>query len=319
VLQRFRDAGLKLKPSKCSLLQRSVGFLGHVVSGLGISVDPKKISAVVDWPTPINVKEVRGFLGLCSYYRRFVQGFGNIAAPLNTLTEKNRPFCWTDECRIAFDTLKEALTTAPVLAMPDETGQFILDTDASDLSIGAVLSQVQGGDERVIAYASRKLSSPERNYCVTRRELLAIVYFLKYFRHYLLGRKFLVRTDHSALQWLRKTREPIGQQARWIGFIEEFDFDILHRPGTRHGNADAMSRKPCRKDCCTDSGALEIAEPGAVCGVYSPIEKLTERPARARWRSEAMNYESSTVEPSKKITDPKGQWGSVHPAVCRFW
>jgi len=129
--------------------------------------------------------------------------------------------------------------------MPNDSDPFVLDTDACDVSIGAVLSQVQEGKERVIAYVSRSLSKQEKNYCVTRKELLAVVYYSKTFRQYLLGRKFLIWTDHSALQWLRTTPEPMGQQARWCEILEEFDFQIVHRPEVKHGNADALSRRPC--------------------------------------------------------------------------
>jgi hypothetical protein len=257
VLERLQQAGLKLKPSKCSLLQRSVEFLGHVVSEGNVGVNPAKIRDVEEWPTPVSLKEVRGFVGLCSYYRRFVKDFGKIAAPLTSLSEKGRKFVWTEECQQAFKTLKGLLTSAPLLAMPNDTDTFILDTDASQYAIGAVLSQIQSDGERPVAYASRKLSRAEVNYCVTRKELLAVVYFLKYFHHYLMGRRFRVRTDHAALQWLRRIPEPVGQQARWIGYMEEFDFEILHRAGSRHGNADSMSRRPCRKKecfCATNEG-----------------------------------------------------------------
>ena len=251
VLDRLTSAGLKLKPSKCSLLQRSVSFLGHIISAEGIATDPRKVSDITGWPVPRNVKEVRAFVGICGYYRRYVENFASIAKPLYQLTEKNHKFEWTADCETAFERLKAALTSPPVLGMPNDTDPFVLDTDASNWAIGAVLSQKQEGTERVIAYASRKLSKAEMNYCVTRRELLAIVFFLKYFRHYLLGRPFLVRTDHAALQWLRRTPEVMGQQARWLNTMEEYDFTVMHRPGSRHGNADAMSRLPCvRADCC---------------------------------------------------------------------
>src|SRR5206468_7696172 len=133
------------------------------------------------------------------------------------------------------------------------------DTDASNTAIGAVLSQVQEGEERVIAYASRTLSRPERNYCVTRKELLAVVYFTKQFKSYLLGREFLIRTDHSALRWLKLTPEPIGQQARWLEKLEEFNYRIEHRPGQKHTNADALSRRPCRQ--CKIQGYEEETPP----------------------------------------------------------
>jgi len=213
IFDRLRAANLKLKSSKCSLMRAEVQFLGHVVSGEGVATDPAKIEVVRDWPAPTEVKEVRSFLGLASYYRRFVPTFAEIAAPLQSLTQKNKTFNWSPECDRAFVRLKYALMSSPILAMPNDTEPFLLDTDACDVSIGAVLSQVQGGVERVIAYASRSLSKSERNYCVTRKELLAIVCFTKTFSQYLLGRQFVVRTDHSALQWLRTTPEPIGQQA----------------------------------------------------------------------------------------------------------
>jgi len=256
LFQRLRTANLKLKPSKCLMLRRSVAFLGHVVSEKGIGTDPDKIDAVRDWPQPTNLHEVRSFLGLAGYYRRFVPAYAEHAAPLHRLSQKGIRFSWTEDCQKAFVKLKEALTISPILAMPTDGEGFVVDTDASNDSIGAVLSQVQGGVERVIAYASRTLSRTERNYCVTRRELLVIVYYAKKFRMYLLGRHFLIRADHSALQWLRRTPEPIGQQARWCEILEEFDFRIEHRARRSHGNADALSRQPCRQ--CEDEGATTI-------------------------------------------------------------
>ena len=251
ILQRLQNAGLKLKPSKCNIMQKTVEFLGHLVSADGIKPHPEKIIAVVNWPIPSSLRDLRAFLGLCGYYRRFIFQFSAVAAPLYSLTEKGRSFEWTSECQSAFEQLKQHLTSSPILCMPTDHDHFVLDTDASDTAIGAVLSQSIDGVERVVAYASKRLSRAEMNYCVTRRELLAVVFFVKYFRHYLLGRRFTVRSDHAALQWLRRIPEPMGQQARWIGLLEEFDFDVIHRPGNRHGNADAMSRRPCsRQRCC---------------------------------------------------------------------
>jgi len=247
VLARLMGANLKLKPNKCSFLQRSVDFLGYKVSGRGIETDERKIDAVLRWPVPTKLREVRGFLGLCGYYRRFVHNFSEVAAPLHAMTKKNAPFRWTQKCQTAFETLKCKLTSAPILALPRDEGQYILDTDASDHGIGAVLSLVQDGEERVINYASRLYSTAEQRYCVTRKELLAVVFFMKQFRQYLLGRPFRVRTDHAALQWLRRTPEPIGQQSRWLEVLEEFAFDVEHRPGRKHENADALSRRPCRQ------------------------------------------------------------------------
>jgi len=240
---RLREANLKLKPSKCTLLQRKVSFLGYTLSEAGVSTDPSKIQAVQNWPVPANLRQCRAFVGLCQYYRRFVPNFSAVAAPLHALTKKGAPFKWTHECQVAFQQLKDALVSADVLALPSDEGQFVLDCDASDLAIGAVLSQVQNGEERPICYASQLYDSHQKNYNVTRKELLALVTFVKKFRQYLLGRSFLIRTDHAALQWLRRTPEPIGQQARWLEILEEFDFTVQHRPGSQHVNADALSRR----------------------------------------------------------------------------
>ena len=242
VLGRLKSAQLKLKPAKCNLFSREVTYLGHVISAEGFSTDPAKVEAVCSWPTPASVHDVRSFLGLASYYRRFVANFASIAQPLHKLTEKKIPFHWTNECQQAFDILKNKLTTAPVLVYPEISKQFILDTDASDRGIGAVLSQMHDGQERVIAYGSRALSKAERNYSTTRKELLAVVYFTRHFRHYLLGCEFLLRTDHSSLQWLHNFKEPEGQVARWLEQLSSFRYSIQHRPGKRHSNADALSR-----------------------------------------------------------------------------
>ena len=245
VLQRLRSAKLKLKPKKCHLFHKEVSFLGHVVSEAGVTTDPAKIDAVEKWPTPINAKQVRSFLGLASYYRRFIKNFSNVAKPLTKLTEKEQEFIWTTECEEAFQALKHKLITAPILAYPKLGVEFILDTDASNFGVGAVLSQEDDGKERVIAYASRTLNKAEQNYCVTRRELLAIVTFLKHFRHYLYGQSVTVRTDHGALRWLMNTKNPEGQVARWLEVVSQYRLTLVHRAGRIHLNADGLSRRPC--------------------------------------------------------------------------
>ena len=245
VFQRLREAGLRLKPSKCSFLQSQVQYLGHVISRSGIATDPKKTEKVASWPTSTSKSEVQKFLGFTGYYRRFVKDFASVARPLHRLTERNTSFLWTDDCQRAFDELRQRLCSAPVLAFPDFTRQFILDTDASDVGIGAVLSQKdEEGREQVIAYGSRALSKSERRYCVTRRELLAVVEFTRLYRVYQVGRKFILRTDHGSLTWIRNFRDPEGQLARWLERLQELDFDVVHRQGRAHTNADALSRLP---------------------------------------------------------------------------
>uniref|UniRef100_A0A8C9VS90 Gypsy retrotransposon integrase-like protein 1 n=1 Tax=Scleropages formosus TaxID=113540 RepID=A0A8C9VS90_SCLFO len=257
VFAAIRAAGLKLHPAKCNLLQRQVKFLGHVVDANGVSTDPDKVRQVRDWPAPENVSELQSFLGLASYYRRFVRGFADIAAPLHRLTAKGTPFEWTPECAAAFHRLREALASSPVLALPIPGRTFIVDTDASDQGIGAVLSQAGDGGERVVAFYSRRLSRPEKNYCVTRRELLAVVAGIKHFRPYLYGTRFLLRTDHASLTWLLNFKEPEGQIARWLELLQGYDFEVQHRPGRLHTNADALSRRPCSAGSCRHCVRLE--------------------------------------------------------------
>ena len=298
VFEQLRSAGLKLKPAKCNLFQKSVVYLGHVVSDQGVATDPEKIRAVREWPTPRTVKEVRSFLGLASYYRRYIKSFADTARPLHRLTEKKRHFTWDASCETAFNELKSKLTSSPILAYPTTDGDFILDTDASDSGIGAVLSQVQDGVERVIGYASRALSKPERNYCVTRRELLAVVHFVKYFRQYLYGQKFTVRSDHGALRWLLNFKDPEGQIARWIQVLGEYDFRIIHRAGRSHGNADGMSRLPCRQ-CGRVTNQEEPGEPHPedTKNVAGEIRVIMAQPTWRGEKMETLQQQDPTIGP----------------------
>ena len=257
VFQRLRKAGLVLKPSKCKFFQKSVEFLGHVVSQEGISCDPNKLEAIKNWPQPQKVKDIRSFLGLASYYRKYIRSFASIAAPLNALTKKNVKFVWDDKCELAFKELKDKLSHDPiVLAYPNKEGTFVLDTDASLYGVGGVLSQIQeDGQEKVISYASKTLSKTQQNYCTTMRELLASVVFIKHFHHYLWGRKFILRTDHASLKWLVNFREPEGMLARWLSVLSSYDFETQHRKGALHSNADGLSRQPprkCKRGDCED-------------------------------------------------------------------
>ena len=244
VLSRLELHGLTLRPSKCTLFKSEVKFLDHIVSKSGVSCDPEKVSCVSNWPIPKSLKEVRQFLGLASYYRKFVKDFAKLAAPMYNLTKKSaKQFEWTGECNDAFLCLKSFLTSAPVLVYPDFSKPFIVDTDASNGAVGGVLSQIRDGKEHPVAYCSRTLTKCERNYSTTRKELLAVVHALQKFRCYL-DQTFLLRTDHSALRWLWESKDVFGQCARWFELMAEFDFKLVHRSGSAHGNADALSRCP---------------------------------------------------------------------------
>ena len=243
VFKRLSQAGLTMKPSKCEFFKREVLFLGHCGSQEGIKPNPKTVEAVRSWKVPTNVKEIQSYLGLCSYYRQYIENFSHIASPLTNLTKKKVKFIWDDSCQKAYEMLKEKLCSAPILALPQPGLRYILDTDASDTGIGAVLSQIQEGRERVIAYASKKLDTQQQRYSVTRRELLAAITFMNQFRHYLLGQRFLLRTDHGSLRWIFEFKDPRGQEARWLEVLAQYDFEIQHRPGQKHQNADGLLRK----------------------------------------------------------------------------
>ena len=188
MFSRLKEAGLKLKPKKCKLFAREINYLGHVISAGGIAVSPEKISAVSEWPVPETVRDVWSFLGTASYCRHFMKDVATIAALLHSLTDNGKKFQWAADCQRAFNHLKEALCTTPVLKFSKPDVPFILNTDASLTGIGAVLSQVIDGQEYVLGYASCTLSKTERNYCTTRRELLAVKHFVQHFRPYLYGR-----------------------------------------------------------------------------------------------------------------------------------
>ena len=285
VLERIKEANFKLKSEKCHLFQKEVTFLGHVVSEKGVKPDPRNIEKSLKWRVPQNVSEVKQFLGLCSYYRRFIRNFSMIAKPLNDLTRKESKLKWTDNCQTAFDELRAHLIGPDIMAYPVDDGNYILDTDASDYALGAVLSQIQSGQEKVIAYASRSLSKSEKNYCVTDKELLAVVYFVEYFRHYLLGREFLVRSDHQALRWLFTLKEPKGRVARWLETLSAYHFSIEYRPGKKHTNADSLSRCYIAEPCKCPSGNQTLK-----CGPCKKCKKKTEE------------MQSSWIEPNKTIS-----------------
>ena len=249
VFERFREHNLKVKPKKCELFQTKVPFLGRIVSQEGISVDPDKVKAVHKYPVPQNTRQVERFLGFANYHRDFIENFASKAECLYQLTG-SKPFEWSPDHMAAFEQLKEALTSTPVLAYPSPNDQFILDTDASSTAIAAELSQIQDGRERTICYGSLSLTPQQRNYCTTRRELLAIVMFTRQFRHYLLGRRIIIRTDNGSLLWLMRFKNPAGQLARWLEELSQYDFQLLHRKGKLHVNADVLSRIPDTDDFC---------------------------------------------------------------------
>ena len=221
--------------------QTKVQFLGHVISNNGQEADPEKIKAVQNFPVPQTQTDVKPFLGLCSYYRRYIKNFAIIARPLHKATETKSSFTWTEETQEAFETLKKHLSSTQILSFPDVKEPFILYSDASLTAMGVVLAQVEDGKERAICYASKAFS--KSNYSETIRELLAIVTFTRHFKFYLLGRKLKIATDHRALQWLHDVKDPDGLTARLEKLLAS-DYEVQHRRGKNIGHADGFSRTP---------------------------------------------------------------------------
>lgn len=241
VLQRLRHVKLKLNPSKCDFLRKEILYLGHVISESGVSPDPEKIHAIKNFPTPHDAQSTKRFVAFANYYRKFIENFANIAAPLNYLTRKNVPFKWSEECEKAFKKLKLLLSSPPVLQYPDftENNTFILKTDASGTAIGAVLTN---SNDQPVAFASRMLNKAERNYCTIEKELLAIVWGIKHFRPYLYGRKFIICTDHKPLLYLFGMTNPSSRLTKFRLILEEYDFEVQYIKGKSNIVADALSR-----------------------------------------------------------------------------
>lgn len=246
VLTKLGNANLTINFEKCQFFRDSLKYLGYVIDSHGLRTDPDKVQAIVNYPVPTNKKEVKRFLGTASWYRRFIPNFSTIAGPLNKLTSTKKtspPFEWTPEASKAFKTLKNCLVHAPVLACPDFTLPFEVHTDASDYGVGGMLSQVVNGVEHPVAFMSRSLTGPERNYSVTEREALAVLTALEHWRCYLEnGRPFTVYTDNSALKWFLTLTNPTGRLARWGVRLSAFDLIIKHRRGKDNVIPDSLSR-----------------------------------------------------------------------------
>lgn len=246
VLSKIQNAGLTIKPVKSKIAQSQVSYLGHTVGNGQIKPMLNKLESVQEFPTPVLKKNVRAFLGLSGYYRKFVPQYATISKPLVDLTKKAQPnaVCWTPECEEAFKSLKEALVSAPILATPDFGKPFLLQTDASKVGIGAVLSQIDDQcREHAIVYLSRKMLPNELNYSVPEKECLAVVYAINKLRYYLQGHQFTVVTDHQALKWLENTRASHNRLMRWSLILQQFTFQVQYRKGIVNTNADGLSRR----------------------------------------------------------------------------
>ena len=293
VLNRIMSNGLKLKPKKCSLFHKNINYLGRIISTEGVKADPEKIRTVMEWGVPAGPKDVRSFLGFCSYYRDFLPGYSKLSYPIQCLSHwtpgrRKERFPWGKEQDEAFIAVKKLFLETPVLRYPTWDGHFILDTDASNDSIGAALSQIQEGVEVPIAFASNTMNKSQRNYCTTKRELLAVIVYTKKYKHFLWGSDFTLRTDHSSLKWLLNFKDAEGMIGRWLAHLSEFGLDhkqIVHRKGTKHLNADALSRIPVRK--CQNLECRDCGEHGAVLAGIGLVPSDRE-PSVLEWGLESI-------------------------------
>jgi len=277
VLQLLREHKILIKPSKCVWGQTELPYLGHIVGQDGIKPDPKKIQAVVDWPRLTTVREVQQFLGLTNFFKRYVQGYSQLTAPLTDLTRKNVPFIWEDRCAEAFAGLKQALTTAPVLVLPDPKLPYELITDSCGFGIGAVLMQ----EGRPVAFYSRKMTKAEMNYVNHEQELLAVIASLKVFRCYLLGDHLTLVTDNMPNTYLDTQPTLSRRQARWSEYLQRYNFTWVHRPG-KQNVADPLSRNPSFKLNVVLAVVTRSRDKPAVSSDNTAEANNTERPTKRR-------------------------------------
>ncbi len=333
VLQRLLENRLFVKAEKCMFHAQSVTFLGSVVSAEGISMDPDKVRAVIDWPVPDSRVALQRFLGFANFYRRFIRDFSRVAAPLTTLTSSKTRFSWSRAAQDAFERLKGLLTSAPILITPDPERQFIVEVDASDVGVGAILSQRSPLDNKVhpCAFYSHRLSSAEHNYDVGNRELLAIRLALGEWRHWLEGASvpFIVWTDHQNLEYIRSAKRLNARQARWALFFGRFDFTISFRPGSKNLKPDALSRQfgssevsPTTENILPQRFVVGAASWGVEQAVKRALLQVT-RPARAPEGTLCVpEVVRSTVlrwGHSSKLMAHPGVRGTLAAISQRFW
>ena len=243
VLKKLEEANIKINLEKCSFFSDRVKILGHIVSYNKIELDPKKVETIKEWREPKNVRNVQQFLGLANYYRRHISDFSKHAAPLYALLRKDIPFVFDKSCTDSFNKLKDLLTSNPVLRPPNFEKCFYLFTDASGYGLGAILGQKDDdGHDYVVAYASRLLKGAEKNYSITEKECLGVIWSVKYFRIYLVGKLFYIISDHKSLLWLLNLKDPEGRLGRWQLLIQNLDWTLIYKEGRLHSNVDVLSR-----------------------------------------------------------------------------
>lgn len=311
IFRRLREASLHLNLDKCQFVRSELRYLGYVVDDSGLHVDPEKVQSIVNFPRPQKVREVRRFLGMASWYRRFVQNFSTLVAPISSLLRKNAKFAWTPEAESAFCEIKDRLVCAPVLVCPDFTKPFVLQTDASNVGLGCVLSQDFEDGEHVIAYGSRSLTKSEQKFTATEKECLGVLWAVEKYRPYLEGSTFTVVTDHHSLLWLHKLKDPVGRLARWAVRLQQYDFGVVHRKGSAHVVPDALSRGV--EDC----DLLEVSAPIQDQWYLGMLDKVRAQPRNyPLWRTEGIFLWKLCADLTKLPGD-ENNWKKVLPRELR--
>lgn len=314
IFDRLAAANLTISFDKCQFCRPELKYLGYVVNKFGLQVDPSKVEAILNMPTPKTVSEIRRVLGMASWYRRFIPNFATITAPLTSLLRKSAKWNWNSDCESAFKTLKECLVSAPLLCCPDYTKPFVVQCDASAYGLGAVLTQNIDGEERVICYLSRSLTKSERKYTTTERECLAVLFAVEKLRMYLEGVHFTVITDHHSLTWLHRLKDPVGRLARWAVRMQQFSFDIVHRKGRENIVPDALSRSVPIIDAVKEDLPNEVKDPW-----YLKLrKKVSDNPLKfPQWRIEDDALLKYVKCRFPELRDPKDYWKRVVPKEQR--
>ena len=315
VFEKLRGANMKLRPSKCKLLQVQVEYLGSVVSENGIAVAKRIIDAVVDFKTPTDPKGIMRFAGLANFYREHINGFAEIMHPLVRLTRKDVKWGWTQECERAFARMKECLISAPVRNFVNFDLPLVLACDASAVGLGCILSNLdEQGRQLLIAYGSKTLKGPELNWTVTEKELFSIFTFVRKFKHYLGGRKFIVQSDHHALKYITGARDSTGKITRMLNFLQGFDFEIHHIPGAKMEEIgpDILSRSMLPLD--QDTLARKMERPvlrlnhnfspflSSWFSIESPRPNFFDQSNNLRIEVETLGYDDPESDRAKAVT-----------------
>lgn len=307
VFDRLHAAGLTVNKDKCQFCRPQLHYLGYVVDKRGLHVDPQKVDAILKVPIPSNIGEIRRFVGMTSYYRKFIPNFADIIAPLTQLTKKNAKFVWSSTCDESFRRIKELLVTAPILNCPDFEKPFTLHTDASDYGVGAVLTQDIDG-EKVISFLSRSLTKSERKYSTTERELISVIWAVEKLRHYLEGTRFTIVTDHHSLLWLDRLRDPTGRLARWALRLQAFDYTVVHRKGKHNVVPDFLSRS-----VPMDISTLDFGD-GVDAWYQKMLQRVTDYPELyPKWRSENNILYKYVKRNLPELADEADNWKVVVP------